>query len=44
MQAAGSCGSDVLDLWTLMQKDGQVGERSVILEITLCKMPLLLVK
>ncbi|KAM9777811.1 isoamyl acetate-hydrolyzing esterase 1 homolog [Neosynchiropus ocellatus] len=23
VQAAGQCGSDVLDLWTLMQKDGQ---------------------
>lgn len=23
--AAGQCGTDVLDLWTLMQKDGQVG-------------------
>ena len=25
VQAAGQCGSEVLDLWTLMQKDGQVG-------------------
>ncbi|XP_036928155.1 isoamyl acetate-hydrolyzing esterase 1 homolog isoform X3 [Acanthopagrus latus] len=25
VHAAGQCGSDVLDLWTLMQKDGQVG-------------------
>lgn len=24
VQAAGQCGADVLDLWTLMQKDGQV--------------------
>lgn len=25
VQTAGECGTDVLDLWTLMQKDGQVG-------------------
>lgn len=25
VQAAGQCGADVLDLWTLMQKDEQVG-------------------
>ena len=24
VQAAGQCGADILDLWTLMQKDGQV--------------------
>lgn len=24
VQAAGQCGTDILDLWTLMQKDGQV--------------------
>lgn len=24
VEAAGQCGVDVLDLWTLMQKDGQV--------------------
>lgn len=25
LQVARDCGTDVLDLWTLMQKDGQVG-------------------
>lgn len=28
VQAANHCGSDVLDLWTLMQKDGQVGTKT----------------
>lgn len=30
VQAAGHCGSDVLDLWTLMQKDGHVGGADTI--------------
>ena len=25
VEAAGQCGVEVLDIWTLMQKDGQVG-------------------
>lgn len=27
VQVAGQCGAAALDLWTLMQKDGQVGDR-----------------
>lgn len=30
VQAAGQCGTDVLDLWTLMQKDGQVDSNLTI--------------
>lgn len=37
VQAAGQCGTDVLDLWTLMQKDGQVGSNLTDLLISAVK-------
>ncbi|MEQ2164882.1 isoamyl acetate-hydrolyzing esterase [Goodea atripinnis] len=35
VQAAGQCGSDVLDLWTLMQKDGQLTELKLLNKLNL---------